>query len=132
MAPSGMLRRVDLIRTDVSEECNGSIIRNSSSVFRLLVTANVVPSFVILVTCMMVAIRSSDTSVLTRATRRYIPGDGILKNKNKLCGLFFAGELYRPLGLNSCGYRVLRGQPSKFSRPLILVFYTEPDIFPFK
>jgi hypothetical protein len=35
MASSGMLRRVDLIRTDVLEELSASIIR---------VTANVVPS----------------------------------------------------------------------------------------
>jgi hypothetical protein len=36
---------------------------------RLLVTANVVPNSLILVTLMMEAIRSSETSILTRATR---------------------------------------------------------------
>jgi hypothetical protein len=36
---------------------------------RLLVKANVVPSLPILVTLMMEALRSSETSVLTRATR---------------------------------------------------------------
>jgi hypothetical protein len=36
------------------------------------------PSSPILVTLMMVAIRSSDTPVLTRATQRNIPEDGIL------------------------------------------------------
>jgi hypothetical protein len=72
MASSGMLRRMALVRTDVSEE---EFLR---SVRRLLVTANVVISSPILVTLMEGALSSSETSVLTRATRRNIPEDAIL------------------------------------------------------
>jgi hypothetical protein len=63
-----MLRRVALVRTDVLEELSASIIKVTR--IRELVTANVVPSSPILVTLMMEALSSSETSVLTRATRR--------------------------------------------------------------
>jgi hypothetical protein len=70
MPSSGMLRRVALVRTDVSEELNASVIRvTASSMRRLLVTANV-RSSPILVTLMMEVLLCSETSVLTRATRR--------------------------------------------------------------
>jgi hypothetical protein len=45
----------------------------------LLVTANVVPSSPIRVTLMMEALRFSETSVITRATRRNVLEDGILE-----------------------------------------------------
>jgi hypothetical protein len=76
MASSGMLRRVALVRTDVSEELCSSFMR----VTRIgeLVTASVVPRSPILVTLMKEALNSSETSVLTRTTWRNIPEDAIL------------------------------------------------------
>jgi hypothetical protein len=89
MPSSGMLRRVVLIRTEVSEERSASIIKvtrmrelgtklpvtSNRLVLRrntMYVTANVVPSSPILVKLMMEGLRPSETSVLTRATQRNI------------------------------------------------------------
>jgi hypothetical protein len=77
MLSSGILRRVALVKTDVSEEISAFFIRMTR--IGLLATASVVPSSPILVTLMKKALGSSETSVLTRDRRRNIPEDTILQ-----------------------------------------------------
>jgi hypothetical protein len=80
MMSSGMLRRVPLVRTDVSEESSAFLIRvrRICELGIMLVTDNIVPSSPILVTLTKEVLNSFETSVLTRATRRNILEDTIL------------------------------------------------------
>jgi hypothetical protein len=84
MPSSGTLRRVALVRTDVSEERITFVIRAFLlSLVRLLVSANVCPGSPTLVILMMKAIRTSETSVITRATRRNILEDCIRHSRRR-------------------------------------------------
>jgi hypothetical protein len=78
-----------IMKDEVSEECSSSVIRvirigelgrmlAVTSNRRTLVAANIVPSPPILATEIMETLISCETSILTRATRRNIPHDGIL------------------------------------------------------
>jgi hypothetical protein len=89
----GMLRRVALDRTDVSEERIASIIIITRideigttyilflrSILQLLLSVNVVPISLIIFNLMIEAIRSSQTSILTTVTRFNVPEDDILNS----------------------------------------------------
>jgi hypothetical protein len=79
MASIGMLRRVAPERTDVSDDISAFIrVARIVELGTMLVTAIVVPSSPILLTLMKKALSSSETWVLTGATRRNIPEYAIL------------------------------------------------------
>jgi hypothetical protein len=85
MVSSGLLRRVALVRTDISEEPGASFIRVTKigALGTTLVAACVVPSAPIFVTLMKEAPGSAEKSVLTRATRRNNPEDTILHSHRR-------------------------------------------------
>jgi uncharacterized protein YbcI len=77
-----MLRRVALVRINVSEKHIASIIRVTRNGVLGTTLADIIASFVptspIIINLMMGAISSSETLVLTRAPRRNIPEGDIV------------------------------------------------------
>jgi hypothetical protein len=86
MSSSGMLRRVALVRTDVSEERIASII----SVTRIVELGT---------TLAVTSNRSTLQKVLTRTTRPNIPGNGILYNYSTFQELYVVSSLYENYGI---------------------------------
>jgi hypothetical protein len=79
MESSGMLHRLALVRTDVSEELRASI--KATRIGELGTTLAVISNRRMLQR--NTKISSSETSVLTRTTRRNIPEDAILHSHRR-------------------------------------------------
>jgi hypothetical protein len=114
------------LRTKLAVTSNRIVIL--CSLLRLLVTANFVPSSKIFLTLVMEAMCYSETSVITRATRRNILQNGILHNPHReilhklhrlsiLCaGLLLSLEVsYKTDGLDVVGRIMPTGKSSDFA-----------------
>jgi hypothetical protein len=122
MVSSEMLRRVALVRNDVSEERSAShimVARIGELGTTLALTSNrrtlrrnrasVVRSSLILVTLMKEALSSSKTWILTRATRRNIPEDTILHSHRRENLKTYISEICLALCKNSFGFHKMLG-----------------------